>query len=565
MSDLPAAQQLALEAWAGNAIATGWLSEHDRQVLTTTESSSPSQLFETTERPLVVGFFGGTGVGKSTLMNRFAEEPIARASVERPTSRDITVYVHRSVSVDRLPRHFPMRKMRTALHNNDVYRHVLFIDMPDFDSVESANRDLVDTWLPHLDLVLYVVSPDRYRDDQGWRLLLKHAQQHAWMFIINHWDRGAPEQLEDFRAQLAGAGLQNPMLFRTDCSGAADINDDFAQLQATLQASSDQSIIRSLDELGIVARLKAQKHISDTWLKSIASDESLSLLSERWTSFWQDSSKALIQSLEAKAHLHARHYALQDTSWLQRLRGGTSEAPTAADASVTLVDDSLLGRVDNQVADFLNQQSHDLQLPIAALKQAIAEPYARSRRDFSSTVNDATGASLAAPGNRAQRLLHRLLSLLCIVLPLSAMGWIAWRVVYGFTLGGSNPAAYLGSNFAVNSALLLGLSWLLPAFLMRKVRPSSEKAAQRGMLQGLDIALNDVTDALTDGFSELRRETQELQTQYSSLWQTLPAPETASLPEPVRRMLAAEIAEPVQRSLDVRANTHNSTDDAPVS
>ena len=565
MSDLPAAQQLALEAWAGDAIATGWLSEHDRQILTTTESSSPSQLFETSDRPLVVGFFGGTGVGKSTLMNRFAEEPVARASVERPTSRDITVYVHRSVSVDKLPQGFPMRKMRTALHNNDVYRHVLFIDMPDFDSVESANRDLVDIWLPHLDLVLYVVSPDRYRDDQGWRLLLKHARQHAWMFIINHWDRGAPEQLEDFRAQLAGAGLQKPMLFRTDCSGAADVDDDFAQLQAELQATSDQSIIRSLDELGIVARLKAQKQISDTWLESIGTDESLSLLSERWTSFWHDSSKALSQSLDAKVRLHASNYAHQDVSWLQRFRGGASAPPAVLNAELTLVDESLLGRVDNQVADFLNQQSHDLQLPIAALKQAIAEPYARTRRDFPGTVNDATNASLAAPGNRAQRLLHRFLGLLCIALPLGAMGWIAWRVIYGFTQGGSNPAAYLGSNFAVNAVLLLGLSWLLPAFLERKVRPSSEKAAQRGISQGLDIALNDVTDALTNGFNQLRRETQELQTQYSALWQTLPAPETASLPEPVRRMLAAEIAEPVQRSLDVRANTHSSTDRAPVS
>ena len=110
MSDLPATQQLALEAWAGDAIATGRLSEHDRQILTTTESSSPSQLFETSDRPLVVGFFGGTGVGKSTLMNRFAEEPVARASVERPTSRDITVYVHRSVSVDKLPQGFQAKR-----------------------------------------------------------------------------------------------------------------------------------------------------------------------------------------------------------------------------------------------------------------------------------------------------------------------------------------------------------------------------------------------------------------------------------------------------------------------
>jgi len=566
MSDLPAAQRLALEAWAGDATAAGWLAEHDRNTLGSTDTASPSQLFDTAERPLVVGFFGGTGVGKSTLLNRIAGEPIARSGVERPTSRIITVYVHRSVSVDNLPKSFPMRKMRTALHNNDRYRHVLFIDMPDFDSVESANRDLVDIWLPHLDLVLYVVSPDRYRDDQGWRLLLRHASQHAWMFIINHWDRGEPEQLEDFRTQLAEAGLPDPLIYRTDSSNSGSgIEDDFAPLQAALQETADQSVISSLDKLGIVARLKAQKQISDTWLDSLGSEAALRLLSERWPDYWQESSASLAQSLQGLAARHASHYAQQDGSWLQRLRGRQKREQPEGRKQTALVDEPLLQRIDNLVEDFLNQQSQALQLPIAAMKHAVAEPYARVRRDLDSTVNDAIQASLAAPGNRLQRIAHRTLGLLCVLLPMAAMGWIAWRVVYGFTEGGSNPAAYLGSNFAINSALLLGLSWLIPAFAQRKVQPSSEKAAQRGMLNGLENALIEVGDALDEGVARLDTSRQTLRSQYISLWQSLPAPETASLPEPVRRMLAAEVALPAQRVLDVRANTHNSTDNAPES
>jgi GTPase Era involved in 16S rRNA processing len=207
MSDLPAAQQQALEHWANDAIAAGWLSETVPSTLSNAVVGAPSNMFGAQQRPLVVGLFGGTGVGKSTLLNRFAKEAVAQTSAERPTSRDITVYVHRSISVDKLPNNFPMHKMRTSLHGNQKYQHVMFIDMPDFDSVETANRDLVDAWLPHLDLVLYVVSPERYRDDQGWRLLLAHVTQHAWVFVMNHWDRGVPEQLADFSSQLAEAGL----------------------------------------------------------------------------------------------------------------------------------------------------------------------------------------------------------------------------------------------------------------------------------------------------------------------------------------------------------------------
>ena len=41
----------------------------------------PSDLFSNAERPLVVGLFGGTGVGKSSLLNRLADAEIARTGV----------------------------------------------------------------------------------------------------------------------------------------------------------------------------------------------------------------------------------------------------------------------------------------------------------------------------------------------------------------------------------------------------------------------------------------------------------------------------------------------------
>jgi hypothetical protein len=372
MSDLPAAQKLALEAWAARAIDAGWLPDDATDVLQDVTTASPAQLFTAGSRPLVAGLFGGTGVGKSTLLNRLAGESIARTSAERPTSRDITVYVHRSLSVDRLPESLPMERMRTALHNNDQYRHVLFIDMPDFDSVESANRDLVNLWLPHLDVVLYVVSPERYRDDQGWRLLLRHAHEHAWLFIMNHWDRADPAQLDDFRRQLAGAGLDEPLIFRCDSSTApgaalADSRsttqavDDFDSLQRTLQQLADQSIIESLDELGILARMRALRSATDPWLAALGSDDSLTALSAAWQSHWQRATAALDGMLAPKALQLAHLQAASEGSWLDRLRGRS--LPPLPPASGSLVDETLLTRLDNALADFLNNQSQNSRLP----------------------------------------------------------------------------------------------------------------------------------------------------------------------------------------------------------
>lgn len=574
MSDIPAAQRKALINWSRQAIDAGWLPENAPTVLNEATVAAPHELFGHTNRPLVAGLFGGTGAGKSTLLNRLADEPVARASAERPTSRDVTVYVHRSVSVEQLPEHLPMQRIRTALHNNEGYRHVMFVDMPDFDSVEVQNRELVELWLPHIDVVIYVVNPERYRDDQGWRLLQRHAHEHAWLFIMNHWDKGSDIQLEDFTSQLKNAGLADPLVFRTDCSSAvagstdnsasADtVKDDFPALQDTLTELANQSIVAALHQHGLVSRLQAMRSLSDQWLSSVDRDDTLTSLPDAWSDYWHEHRESVEESMHWSFAQLAARYAQTDPFVQRLLRKRASmagEITIGTDLSSTVND-----RMDNHIDNFINQTAQQHTLPVAALKQAVSNTCAPSRQNTQQTLQDAVNRSLVSPGNPWQRRLYRLLSTLCVILPVAAAGWIGWRIVTAFIEGGSNPAAYLGSSFAINSALLLGVAWLLPALLHTKITPSREQALLQGLNQGLASVLDHCGQYVDDALQNLSRSASALTQDYQELWTSLPELEGQVIPDQIKRLIVAEITQPDKRDLDVRANTHSSTLDAPVS
>jgi hypothetical protein len=171
------------------------------------------------DRPLlVVMLMGGTGVGKSTLLNALAGGAIAQASITRPTTRDPVVYYHESVKPDRLDP--ALRTCRLAPHDRPALEQKILVDTPDLDSNDLSNRDKLRRLLPVADVVLYVGSQEKYHDKLGWDLFLEQRRRRAFAFVLNKWDRcvnaGAglrPD--EDLLRDLRAEGFQDPLLFRT--------------------------------------------------------------------------------------------------------------------------------------------------------------------------------------------------------------------------------------------------------------------------------------------------------------------------------------------------------------
>jgi len=138
---------------------------------------------------LTIGFLGGTGVGKSTVMNALAGSEIASASHRRPHTDRVLIYSHEETGplMPLLPGD-DLAWLPVA-HRSDAMRQVLLCDLPDFDSLLGEHRERVVQFLEHLDLLVWVTSPEKYGDGRFYEFLTQvpKAKQN-FLFVLNKTD-----------------------------------------------------------------------------------------------------------------------------------------------------------------------------------------------------------------------------------------------------------------------------------------------------------------------------------------------------------------------------------------
>ncbi|WP_416069145.1 GTPase [Streptomyces buecherae] len=163
----------------------------------------------------VVALAGSTGSGKSTLFNALVGAPLAAAGTQRPTtcaplacswSEDAEGLLDR-LGVLVADRHRPARPYDPA------FAGLVLIDLPDHDSVSVGHRARVERLLGLVDVIVWVVDPEKYADAVLHERYLRPLAGYAEVMVValNQVDRlpgnAAGQVVDDLRRLLDEDGV----------------------------------------------------------------------------------------------------------------------------------------------------------------------------------------------------------------------------------------------------------------------------------------------------------------------------------------------------------------------
>lgn len=225
---------------------------------------------------LVVALAGGTGSGKSSLLNALAGREVAPTGPKRPTTDRPLAWMPREVEPElgRLLDHLGIGD-RVCHEGSDP---VVVIDLPDIDSVVAEHRSLVERLLPEIDGVIWVLDPDKYKDE-AVRRGMRGRTASPCRFVLNQIDRVPVDQrpllVEDLRASLRADGFTDPVIVPVAAdppSGVPEGIDEVARLLAEwvntkrmVEAKLVADLMEAADALISEARLDGGTAFQDRW------------------------------------------------------------------------------------------------------------------------------------------------------------------------------------------------------------------------------------------------------------------------------------------------------------
>lgn len=175
---------------------------------------------ERLETPLVVAMFGGTGTGKSSLVNALLGIEASPAGRQRPTTLQPQLLIHPAINLDLLD--LPREECQLQRLSVPILEDLVIVDCPDPDTTEQAdaasNLERLRRFLPHCDVLIYTSTQQKYRSASVQKELRDAAAGCKLVFVQTHADRDSDIRA-DWKEHLR-EWYEVPEMFFVDSPGS---------------------------------------------------------------------------------------------------------------------------------------------------------------------------------------------------------------------------------------------------------------------------------------------------------------------------------------------------------
>ncbi len=182
------------------------------------------------DRLTVAAIAGGTGVGKSTLLNAIVGRSVAREGVRRPTTQvPLGVYSDHSDALGSLLDWLEVPERQAV--GDALPDDLVLVDLPDHDSVVDSHRTTATRFARRVDVVVWVFDPIKYTRADAYAGPLAELTAHAevLLVVLNRIDELSEDELRtcraDLESHLADEGHRDIEVFPTSATTGRGVEE----------------------------------------------------------------------------------------------------------------------------------------------------------------------------------------------------------------------------------------------------------------------------------------------------------------------------------------------------
>ncbi|GAA0385271.1 hypothetical protein Acor_48560 [Acrocarpospora corrugata] len=262
----------------------------------------------------VVALAGATGSGKSSLFNTFTGSALASVGVTRPTTSKAQAALWDPDGSGPLLDWLDVPRRHVMGSGDNPLSGLILLDLPDHDSIELSHRLEVDRLVAVVDLLVWVLDPQKYADAAIHERYLRPLARHkdVTVIVLNQIDRlpgtAVRRCLDDLGRLLAEDGLGGVPVIGASTrtgQGLTELRGLLTQKVARRRAWAGRltaDVVTAADTLAEAANLTGEP----------ATDSVDRLTKPLAGSLAEAAGVPLVVEAVAKAH---RHRAIAATGW----------------------------------------------------------------------------------------------------------------------------------------------------------------------------------------------------------------------------------------------------------